>query len=144
MKTKIDKFDKVFSLLVRERADWRCEAMLPNRCKGYFPEGPGRRMLHASHFHSRRKQSSRFSPINCAAHCFSCHQYLGENPLEFREWIAAHLGEKKLRELNLLAGQIVRRSKRDKEDLYSEMKAWLRFMEAERAKGVTGRIEFEL
>ncbi len=87
MKVRRDPLDDLFSKLVRERANWCCE-----KCGKYHPEGT-RRSLHCSHFFSRRKRSTRWDPRNAAAHCFKCHQELGENPIEFTKWIKAYLGE---------------------------------------------------
>ncbi|MGI9489068.1 MAG: hypothetical protein ACR2RF_24925 [Geminicoccaceae bacterium] len=143
MKTRRDKLDDIFSKLVRERANWTCEAQLP-KCMGYFPEGPGRRMLHCSHFFSRRKQSTRFDPENAAAHCFSCHKKLEENPLDFAEWVKAHLGNGTAEKLRIRSATIVKRNKADKEDLYQDMKAAWDDLQARRRAGETGRLEFEL
>lgn len=119
MKVRRNKLDIVFSLLVRTLAKWTCQ-----RCQRYFPEDE-RRYLHCSHFHSRRKQSTRFDKNNATAHCFTCHQYLGENPIEFQRWILAHLGPKEYELLNGRAGQTVKRNKKDKEELYLDLKAEL-------------------
>jgi len=135
---KLSKLDIVFSKLVRERAGWRCE-----KCGTYYPEGK-RMGLHCSHLWSRSKRSTRWHPLNAFAHCFSCHQRLGGNPVDFHEWALAQLGDRAFTDLRQLANQTVKRSKPELEDLYREMKVQLAHMEAERARGVTGRIEFTL
>ena len=119
MKIKVNKLDKVFSDLIRTRDNWTCQV-----CGKYFPEGE-RRYLHCSHFHGRRKQSVRYEPMNAAAHCFSCHKYLGENPLEFADWILGHLGPAGVALLTVMANKPVKRSKKDKEELYLDLKAQL-------------------
>ena len=119
MKVRRNKLDVVFSMLIRTRDSWTCQ-----RCGKYHPEG-SRQSLHASHFHSRRKQSTRYDKANCAAHCFSCHQYLGENPIEFQRWILAYLGPREYELLNGRASQTLKRSKKDKEALYQDLKAEL-------------------
>ena len=119
MNIRRNKLDVRFSLFIRTRDKWTCQ-----RCGKYHPEG-SRQSLHASHFHSRRKQSVRYDFSNCAAHCFSCHQYLGENPIEFAKWIVAFLGEKEAALLQGRANQTLKRSKKDKEELYQDLKAEL-------------------
>src|SRR3990167_1019129 len=99
MRVKRDKRDAIFSLLVRERAGWRCE-----RCGKQFSREDGQG-LHCSHFISRRHRSTRWHPDNAAAHCFSCHQWLGEHPLDFTIWIKAYLGMDRAETIYLL-GQV--------------------------------------
>ncbi len=137
MKTRRDKLDILFSKLVRERASWECEA-----CGRYFPEDD-RQGLHCSHHFSRRKRSIRFSPLNASAHCFTCHQTLGENPVIFHDWIRGHLGDEKFASLRVQAERLVRLKKHDKAELYENLKASWADMQARRQSGETGRIEFE-
>lgn len=137
MKTRRSKFDILFSKLVRERAGWTCEV-----CGKRFEENAAN--LHCSHFFSRRKQSTRFDPQNCASHCFTCHQSLGENPWEFANWIRKHLGNEEAKALKVKAETILKRSKKDKQELYEKMKSEHARMLNERASGVEGRLEFEL
>ena len=137
MKTRRDKLDTLFSLLVRERAEWMCEV-----CGRYFPED-ARQGLHCSHHFSRRKRSIRLSPLNASAHCFSCHQTLGENPVLFHDWIKGHLGDEKFAALRIQAERLVRLKKHDRADIYSNLKASWEDMQARRKSGEMGRIEFE-
>ena len=138
MKTRRNKLDIAFSQLIRERAGWTCES-----CGKYHPEG-ARRSLHCSHFFSRRNRSTRWDSQNAAAHCFACHQYLGENPLLFTDWVKAHLGQTGYELLRLRAGKPRKFSKPELEDMHQEMKAQLAHMEALRSSGEAGRIEFDL
>ena len=126
-----------FSLLIRNRSNWRCEA-----CGDYL--GGNRSSLHASHFHSRRKQSTRYDPQNVFAHCFTCHQKLGENRHKFRAWVKTKLGDIEYELLRLRANEIVKRTAADKKELLAEMKGKLKLMLAERALGNEDRLEFEL
>jgi len=79
------KADKACSRWIREAHDWTCAA-----CRKQYE--PGSQGLHWSHFFSRRHQSIRYSPDNAAAHCFSCHQKLGGDPVLFARWIEGWLG----------------------------------------------------
>jgi len=134
-KMKIDKRDKIFSLLVRQRAEWTCEA-----CHKKYPENSAG--LHCSHLVSRRYQSTRHHPLAAAAHCFACHQRLGGNPLEFAEWIRNHLGPEKTEYLLAMKNTLRKRTQPEKEDLYQQLKAeYARMMEL-RKQGKRGRIEF--
>lgn len=134
---KTDKIDKVFSLLVRERPGWVCEC-----CGKYYPEGQ-RQGLHCSHIFSRRHKATRWDPSNAAAHCFSCHQRLGGDPVEFHYWAQSHLGSGPLEIVREKAHSIVRLRKHDLEDIYRHLKSEYDRMMKLRANGETGRIEFE-
>ncbi len=135
---KRDKFDAAFSDLVRERADWTCEA-----CHKYYPEGH-RSGLECSHFFTRSRKSTRWHPHNAAAHCTKCHFNLGGNPIEFSDWIRNHLGSRKSAELISANHALVRWRKKDKEELYAQMKSELLRMRHLRSEGVRGRIDFDL
>lgn len=114
MKIRIDKRDQIFSKLIRLRAAWMCD-----RCMKFFPLGHG---LQCSHFFSRRHQATRYDPDNAAAHCFTCHMYLGENPIEFTAWIKKHLGDVRYEALQLRHRQVVKRTKAELEELYQHLK----------------------
>ena len=137
MKIRRDKRDKVFSDLVRSKYFWTCTV-----CGRYFPEG-SRQGLHCSHFYSRRHKGLRYHPLNAAAHCFGCHQRLGENPLEFAAWIDGHIGKENAENLRVMASRISKHSKPELEDIFRNLRASWQQMEAQRQDGVQGRIEFE-
>lgn len=130
MKIRIDKRDTIFSKLIRLRAGWNCES-----CRKYFPFGHG---LQCSHFFSRRHQSTRYDPDNAAAHCFTCHQRLGENPVEFAVWIRKYLGDVRYEELQIKHRQIVKRTKADAEALYQHLKEQFTALEANPNHAVVG------
>ncbi len=138
MKVRINKLDVVFSQLVRSRVNFTCE-----KCGKYFPED-SRGGLHCSHFFGRSRHSVRWAPSNAAAHCHGCHTYLGANPIEFTEWIKAHLGQQRYDLLRVEANTPKRWKTHEKEELYQEMKAELERMESIHLGGYAGRIEFEL
>lgn len=81
--------------------------------------------------------------MNCAAHCFSCHQKLGANPLEFAAWIQKHIGEEAAESLRVMSTAVTKFSKPELEDIFKNLKASLVQMEAQRKDGDTGRLEFE-
>jgi len=84
---RIDLADKYFSLFIRYRADWRCE-----RCG--TPYEVGSQGLHCSHFYGRARESTRFAPENCSAHCMGCHSFLGANPEDHRHWKLNQMGQR--------------------------------------------------
>jgi len=92
MKIKIDKLDILFSRFVRLRAGGVCEYC-----------GKPNKRLECSHFHSRRKQSTRYDPDNACGLDFSCHQYLGEHPNIHTEFFKKRLGTERFEELNIRA-----------------------------------------
>jgi len=129
--------DALFSDLVRERANYTCEA-----CGRYFP--PGERMaLHCSHHISRRYNATRWAPMNAAAHCASCHLKFGDDPVLHGEWIKGHIGEQNYRNLKLAAECPTLLKKHDREDIRKELKAQLADMRKQRLNGHSGRISFD-
>ena len=75
-------------------------------------------------------------------HCFTCHRYLGEHPIEFAEWIEKHLGGVRTSLLRHLSQKIAKFNKRDLAEIEADLKVELQLMRGARAKGVVGRIEF--
>ncbi len=101
---RIDQADKFFSLFVRYRDNWTCQ-----RCGTQYEVGS--QGLHCSHFWSRGRESTRFDPANCVAHCFGCHAELGGNPALHYEWKLKRMGQ---REFDLLAIRAETRQKKDR------------------------------
>ena len=140
MTMKIKPEDKWFSRCVRERANWICEC-----CgKAYEENSQG---LHCSHFFSRRHKATRWSPINAAAHCFSCHQRLGGNPIEFADWIATyldkHYGPLAYPTLIEQKNSIIKITKKDMQEIAIHYQGQYHWLKKLRAEGDNGRIEFE-
>lgn len=71
--------DRLWSLLVRERAGGKCE-----RC-GISPEDS--RGFHAHHIYKRNNHRLRYALRNGMALCAACHRWVEEHPLEFAEWM---------------------------------------------------------
>ena len=114
--------DRLFSLLVRTRAGWCCE-----RCFKCFIGEEAR--LHCSHFRSRKYTGTRWHPENAAAHCATCHSYLGDHPHEFGEWIKNHLGDEGYWSLKAASNKVVKWTKADKGILRKQMRKELKRME---------------
>lgn len=134
---KRDKYDAVFSDLVRERADWTCEV-----CGKYFPEGT-RAGIHNSHLFGRGMKGTRWNADNCSAMCFSCHKRLGENPVAHTAWAVSRLGQGLVDILHEKASKPYKVPKHEKEEMHKHYKAELKRLQSLRKQGVTGRLEFE-
>ena len=103
MRVKIKPLDRLFSEYIRKRAMGRvggCERCLASK-SDY-------RQLQCSHYHSRRKASTRFNEDNAVGLCAGCHLYLGGHPLEHTEWYRKKIGEERFTLLEIQAAQIVK------------------------------------
>lgn len=90
-KVSVRKSDKLFSEYVRKR-DGDCQSK--RKCFGHktYEE------LQCCHFHSRRKESTRFDPECCVAMCVACHQYADTNVNgrhEFERTMLERLGQQR-------------------------------------------------
>jgi hypothetical protein len=132
-----DKYDALFSDLVRERADWTCE-----RCNREFRHDRG--SLHCSHIFGRAKQSIRVHPDNALAHCTSCHRHLEQHPIEFAEHAREILGQQRYDRLRLMAAKPTKITKFDKEVVHQHYLGERARILALRKDGARGHIEFTL
>lgn len=137
------KYDILFSELVRERANWRCEYGQSSHCYcGQRNFRGDSHTLHCSHLFGRRSQGVRAHPDNAFSHCLECHQYLGENPVIFTEWATMQLGSHKYDRLRLRANKPTKFSTFDKEIIHKHYLSERKRMRNLRVEGETGRIEF--
>lgn len=93
MKIKRTALDKKFSLFIRTRDKFTCQRC--SKYKGITKDNgdivsPG---LDCSHYHGRRKASTRFDPDNCDGLCMHCHMHFHENREEYKQWKIHQLGE---------------------------------------------------
>ena len=95
-KTTIRQSDKLFSLWVRVRDNWTCQ-----RCGKQYT--PPTKALHCSHFQGRRKENTRFEPLNADALCYGCHQHFTSQPSEHYDWQVKRKGQKMVDRI-ILAG----------------------------------------
>lgn len=95
-KTKIDPADRYFALWIKHRDGFTCQ-----RCEKTYPEGY--QYLQNSHFKGRRKESTRFEPLNCDALCAGCHQYFTSQPDEHYKWQVEHKGQDVVDKIILLS-----------------------------------------
>jgi len=136
MGLKRSPLDKVFSDLIRERADWKCEV-----CGKEFPDRKGTG-IHASHYWGRAGKSTRWHGDNVFAHCFGCHRKLGSKPHEFKAWVMKQLGETRYDWLTLRANAPKKYSKAEKKEMKVHFEAQLAAIRRRRDKGELGIIEF--
>lgn len=113
MKIRLSKLDKLFSRWVRLQAGGACEYC------GHEAK------LQMSHFIGRRCRAVRYDPDNVAAVCFSCHQYLGENPYKHVAFFRKRLGSERLEALVIRAETAMPRGQRLKQEaaLMARLKA---------------------
>ena len=103
MRVKLQPLDILFSRFIRLRAMERvggCERCLTPKIDY--------KQLQCSHYHSRRKASTRFNEDNAVGLCPGCHIYLTGNPLEHTEWYRKKIGEERFVLLEIQAAQIVK------------------------------------
>lgn len=132
---KRDKLDALFSNLIRESYNWTC-----CKCGKYFPEGQ-RQGLHASHIFSRRHQLLRHHPDNVVAHCYTCHQWYGSNPVLGGAWATAFLGQGVIEMLTERMRERRKYTKADKEEAYKHYKQEDERVKKLRMAGEIGHIE---
>lgn len=135
MKVKRKKLDIVFSNLVRERANYICQACCTNKRNE-------KATLDCAHIMSRRSLSLRYHPNNAVALCRSCHMFYTEHPFDWNDWCQDQLGGDFIAELRLVSNQTVKWTAALKEEIYIFYKGELKRIEEER-KNSSLIIEFK-
>jgi len=115
MKIRLDKNDRLFSHEIKLLAGGKCEYC-------------GKEGNQCSHFHSRRKFSTRYDTDNACWACFSCHKYFEEHPNIHSEFFEKRLGSKKYEELNIRAMAIVKRTRLNEEAINQNLKMRIRIL----------------
>jgi hypothetical protein len=133
-----DKYDALFSELVRMRANWTCE-----RCGVHYGE-EAKGELDCSHVYGRRNKSVRVHPDNALCACRNCHQHLGENPIDHAELVKKIIGRERYERLTLLANKPTKFTTFDREVIHTHYLDEKKRMRALRRNGVRTRIEFTL
>lgn len=122
MKIKLSPLDILFSRCVRLMADNHCDYC--GRWKGIYA-------LQTSHFHGRRKASTRYDFDNVCAVCYSCHNYFHEHPNKHDAFMRKRLGSGRYELLNIRAETILKRTSPDKEELKRSLKEKIKILEAQ-------------
>ena len=131
MSIKIDARDRWYSLLIRERAENRCEVC------------GNTETIQCAHIQGRRSRATRWHPDNALCLCYSHHRYFTERPAEFTEFVKNKIGEHRLASLIILSKTAPRYRKHDLEEIRLNLKAAHERMMMERNAGGTGRLEFD-
>lgn len=114
---KIDPADKAFSqwIRLRDRECRRCHSPVRFNEKG-LP------ISHqASHFKGRRKEATRFEPLNVDTLCGGCHAYFTENPAEHEAWQVMVKSQKVVDKLILQSNTYAKKN-RELEKIYWRQK----------------------
>lgn len=77
--------DRLFSKIVREKANWNCE-----RCLRNFENQKS--IFDASHYITRGNKRVRWDFQNVLALCRGCHQYFSKNPYDHTKFMEKKLG----------------------------------------------------
>lgn len=133
---KRDKYDAVFSDLIRERANYTCEA-----CGTHIPEG-NRQAAHCAHIAGRKNQATRYDSDNAVCLCAKHHFYYTDHPLEFAEWLKYYLGETRYEIVRDKANRIKKWGKGEKDEMLKHYRAELKRLRKLREQGETGFLEF--
>ncbi len=120
MNIRTSVLDKLFSQFIRLRAAGHCEYCGKELLIG---------KLQTSHFIGRRAPATRYDPDNVAGVCFSCHQYLSENPYWHVEYFRKRLGSDRLERLVMQANIKPFKGKRRLEQLKAELKEKIKLLE---------------
>lgn len=142
MTRKINTADKHFSLCVRLRSDWNCDA-----CEKNFAHEKHR--LQCSHFITAARWTIRYHPLNVFAHCVGCHQKLGGgrwgggNVAEFARHYDIMYGSDNREVMRIMSHRTFYDSKKYYKDICTYFLKTSQWMQAERDGGATGRLEFE-
>jgi hypothetical protein len=116
-KIKLDPADIAFSqwIRLRDMKCMRCGSPVQLNAKG-LP------ITHqASHFQGRRKEGTRFEPLNVDTMCSGCHSYLGANPAEHYACHVEHKGQEIVDAL-VLQSNMYHKKDRQAEKLYWRQK----------------------
>ncbi len=101
---KIDPADKAFGDYIKR--DGKCE----------YCGRSGR--METSHFHGRRKASTRYDEENTACLCSTCHRHFHEHPNIYVDWMKKRLGSERYELLNIRAEQIVKVDRNEIKEYY--------------------------
>jgi hypothetical protein len=115
-KPSIDnKLDKLWSLLVKHRAGFKCEYC-----------GTREKMLNSHHIYSRSNRSTRWDLENGVCLCVGHHTFstkfsAHKTPTEFTEWLYEVKGEAFMNKLKVKAHAIAKLKPFEKEEMYEEL-----------------------
>jgi hypothetical protein len=114
-KTIDNKLDKLWSILVKHKAGFKCEYC-----------GTREKMLNSHHIYSRSNRSTRWDLVNGVCLCVSHHTFgtkfsAHKTPTEFTEWLYEVKGEAWMSDLRTKAHAIAKLKMFEKEELLEEL-----------------------
>ena len=114
-KTIDNKLDKLWSLLVKHRAGFRCEYC-----------GSREKVLNSHHIYSRSNRSTRWDLENGVCLCVGHHTFstkfsAHKTPTEFTEWLYQVKGESFMSDLRVKAHAIAKLKMFEKEELLEKL-----------------------
>lgn len=127
--------DRIFSKLVRERADYICE-----HCGINLRHDP--RRMHCAHIHSRKHRSTRWRGNGACCLCASCHRRFTDFPIEWQGAARKILGDGEYEDCARLANEIRKYTKVEKAEMLEHYKAQLKYMDKRRVDGEIGYLDF--
>ena len=136
MGVKRDKYDTVFSDLIRLRTNYTCE-----NC-GYQTQGKCT-SIQCAHIISRKYKLTRYHPDNAFCLCAKCHMNFTDHPLLFADFVKSKQGEELpaiIREIAYSKRKVI---KLEWEDMYKDYRAQLKEMQSKRDAGEVERIDFD-
>lgn len=90
-KIKEKQVDAAFSLFIRERDGWTCQARAHENCLGHVD--PPTNRIQNSHYHGRDLRGTRFDLLNCDTLCDVCHSLFERTKTSlYYEWKLNQLG----------------------------------------------------
>ena len=130
---KIDKYDKIFSQVVREAADWECEICHRSNIR-----------MECSHDRSRRYVLTRYDPRNAICSCSGCHRRTTESADDHVESFRRIKGSEVRQLMRELSNSRGRLKKFEREAIHKHYKRELGRIKALRMNGKVGKIEVEV
>lgn len=127
--------DRIFSKLVRERADYNCE-----NCNRNYRHDT--RQAHCAHIHSRKHRATRWDVDGACCLCASCHRHFTDFPLFWRDASRRILGDDRYERATRLANEIRKFTKPEKKEMLEHYRAQLKYLKRRRMDGKQGFIEF--
>ena len=110
-----EKLDKLWSLLVKHRAGFKCEYC-----------GTREKRLNSHHIYSRANRSTRWDLTNGVCLCVGHHTFSTKfsahlTPTEFTEWLYKEKGEAWMSDLRVKAHAIAKLKSFEKQELLDEL-----------------------
>ena len=118
MKIRRDKIDIEFSKYIRLRENYTCQAC-----------GKSDGLMDCAHIFSRRHAATRWDVNNAICLCRGCHMYYTDHPFEWVRWCHGKFGYDAINDLELKSRTICKRTKKDKDLIYTALREKVKQLE---------------